>query len=93
MILDKFVYHAIAFSDNLAENGDDLLMERSSQQTVTPCRDFAAKKKIHAHCPYMMLKLRTRLAIQSDVRVLECNDRVALKPQYYVSLSSDERVN
>jgi len=41
----------------------------------------------------MMLKLRTRLAIQSDVHVLECNDRVALKPQYYVSLSSDERVN
>jgi len=27
MILDKLVYHAIAFSDNLAENGDDLLME------------------------------------------------------------------
>jgi len=27
MILDKLVYHAIAFSDNMAENGDDLLME------------------------------------------------------------------
>jgi len=45
MILDEFVYHAIAFSDNLAENGDDLLIETSSQQTVTPCRDFAAKKR------------------------------------------------